>query len=70
MPAPAPAASLIVFVRVGVKLFLVLELFRIGFDLVQFLIQLGRLVEHDTTERIFHAPADPRTEAYVTGKVG
>ena len=30
----------------------------------------GRLVEFDTTDRIFTNPSDPRTEAYVTGKVG
>jgi phosphate transport system ATP-binding protein len=30
----------------------------------------GRVVEYDTTEKIFQNPADPRTEAYVTGKVG
>ncbi|HEU4702179.1 MAG TPA: phosphate ABC transporter ATP-binding protein PstB [Conexibacter sp.] len=30
----------------------------------------GRIVEFDATERIFQNPADPRTEAYVTGKVG
>jgi phosphate transport system ATP-binding protein len=30
----------------------------------------GRVVEYDDTQRIFTNPADPRTEAYVTGKVG
>ena len=30
----------------------------------------GRVVEFDTTERIFTNPSDERTEAYVTGKVG
>jgi phosphate transport system ATP-binding protein len=30
----------------------------------------GRVVEFDNTEKIFTNPADPRTEAYVTGKVG
>jgi len=30
----------------------------------------GRVVEFDETEKIFTNPADPRTEAYVTGKVG
>jgi phosphate transport system ATP-binding protein len=30
----------------------------------------GRVVEFDATEKIFTNPADPRTEAYVTGKVG
>ena len=32
--------------------------------------RVGYLVEHDDTERIFTNPSDPRTEAYVTGKVG
>jgi phosphate transport system ATP-binding protein len=31
---------------------------------------VGSLVEFDDTEKIFTNPADPRTEAYVTGKVG
>ena len=30
----------------------------------------GELVEYDETEKIFTNPADPRTEDYVTGKVG
>ncbi|GIK78769.1 MAG: phosphate import ATP-binding protein PstB [Actinomycetes bacterium] len=30
----------------------------------------GRIVEHDSTERIFTNPSDPRTEDYVSGKVG
>ena len=30
----------------------------------------GRLVEYDVTEKIFTNPADPRTEDYVSGKVG
>jgi phosphate transport system ATP-binding protein len=30
----------------------------------------GRMVEYDQTERVFTNPRDPRTEAYVTGKVG
>ncbi len=30
----------------------------------------GRIVEYDDTEKIFQNPQDPRTEAYVTGKVG
>jgi phosphate transport system ATP-binding protein len=30
----------------------------------------GRVVEFDDTEKIFTTPSDPRTEAYVTGKVG
>jgi phosphate transport system ATP-binding protein len=30
----------------------------------------GRIAEYDDTEKIFTNPADPRTEAYVSGKVG
>jgi phosphate transport system ATP-binding protein len=30
----------------------------------------GVLVEYGPTEKIFHSPSDPRTEAYVTGRVG
>ena len=30
----------------------------------------GELIEYGPTERIFTNPADPRTEAYVTGKMG
>jgi phosphate transport system ATP-binding protein len=30
----------------------------------------GRVVEFDDTKKIFTNPSDPRTEAYVTGKVG
>jgi phosphate transport system ATP-binding protein len=30
----------------------------------------GRVVEFDDTEKIFTNPGDPRTEAYVTGRVG
>ncbi len=30
----------------------------------------GRMVEFDETEKVFTNPGDPRTEAYVTGKVG
>ena len=30
----------------------------------------GRIVEYDDTQKIFTNPADERTEAYVTGKVG
>jgi phosphate transport system ATP-binding protein len=30
----------------------------------------GRVVEFEDTEKIFTNPSDPRTEAYVTGKVG
>jgi phosphate transport system ATP-binding protein len=33
-------------------------------------IRYGRLVEFDETDRIFTNPADPRTEAYVTGRFG
>ena len=32
--------------------------------------RVGRLVEFDLTERIFENPADPRTESYITGRVG
>ena len=32
--------------------------------------RIGRLVEFDDTEKVFTNPSDPRTEAYVTGKVG
>jgi phosphate transport system ATP-binding protein len=32
--------------------------------------RVGTLVEFDDTEKIFTNPTDPRTEAYVTGKVG
>ncbi|MDQ3934723.1 MAG: phosphate ABC transporter ATP-binding protein PstB [Actinomycetota bacterium] len=32
--------------------------------------RVGRLVEYDDTEKVFTNPSDPRTEAYVTGKVG
>lgn len=31
---------------------------------------LGKLVEHDATERIFTSPRDERTEAYITGRFG
>ncbi|MGQ0841517.1 phosphate ABC transporter ATP-binding protein PstB [Actinokineospora sp.] len=30
----------------------------------------GKLVEFDTTETIFQHPADPRTEAYISGRFG
>ena len=33
-------------------------------------VRVGRVVENDVTEKIFTNPSDPRTEAYVTGKVG
>jgi phosphate transport system ATP-binding protein len=32
--------------------------------------RVGQMVEYDDTEKIFTTPADSRTEAYVTGKVG
>jgi phosphate transport system ATP-binding protein len=32
--------------------------------------RVGRMVEYDVTQKIFTTPADERTEAYVTGKVG
>jgi phosphate transport system ATP-binding protein len=32
--------------------------------------RVGQMVEYDDTEKIFTTPSDPRTEAYVTGKVG
>jgi phosphate transport system ATP-binding protein len=31
---------------------------------------LGRLVEYDTTDRLFTSPREERTEAYVTGRFG
>ena len=31
---------------------------------------LGELVEFGTTDRIFTNPADPRTQAYLTGRFG
>jgi phosphate transport system ATP-binding protein len=30
----------------------------------------GRLVEYDSTEKMFTNPADPRTEGYITGRFG
>jgi phosphate transport system ATP-binding protein len=33
-------------------------------------LRSGRLVEYDETAKIFTNPDDPRTEAYVSGKVG
>jgi phosphate transport system ATP-binding protein len=30
----------------------------------------GELIEFDTTERLFTAPASERTEAYITGRFG
>ena len=31
---------------------------------------LGNLVEYGETDRIFTNPVDPRTEAYITGRIG
>ncbi len=31
---------------------------------------MGELIEYDATERLFTTPADPRTEAYITGRFG
>jgi phosphate transport system ATP-binding protein len=31
---------------------------------------LGVLVEEDVTSKIFTAPSDPRTEEYISGRVG
>lgn len=33
-------------------------------------LYLGELVEFDSTKRILEAPADPRTEAFITGRIG
>ncbi len=33
-------------------------------------VRVGNMVEFDHTEKVFTNPSDPRTEAYVTGKVG
>jgi phosphate transport system ATP-binding protein len=33
-------------------------------------VRTGTLVEYDLTETIFSSPRDPRTQAYVTGRVG
>ncbi len=38
-------------------------------DRTAFLLD-GRLVEEDATDRLFTAPRDPRTEAFVTGRFG
>ena len=32
--------------------------------------RIGHLVEFDTTEKLFTAPSDPRTEGYITGRFG
>jgi phosphate transport system ATP-binding protein len=31
---------------------------------------MGSLIEYDKTEKIFTAPADKRTEDYITGRFG
>ncbi|HEU5095051.1 MAG TPA: phosphate ABC transporter ATP-binding protein, partial [Reyranella sp.] len=31
---------------------------------------LGELIEFDVTEKIFTAPTDKRTQAYITGRFG
>ena len=33
-------------------------------------MRVGRLVEFDVTEKLFTAPADARTEGYITGRFG
>ena len=38
-------------------------------DYTGFLL-LGDLVEFDATDKVFTAPSDPRTEAYITGRFG
>ena len=38
-------------------------------DLTAFL-EAGRLVEFGETQRLFTAPANERTEAYITGRFG
>jgi phosphate transport system ATP-binding protein len=32
--------------------------------------RVGRLIEYGTNDQIFDTPRDPRTEAYVTGRIG
>ena len=32
--------------------------------------RVGRLIEYGTNNQIFDTPRDPRTEAYVTGRIG
>jgi phosphate transport system ATP-binding protein len=32
--------------------------------------RIGRLVEFDTTDKLFTNPSDPRTEGYITGRFG
>ena len=41
-----------------------------GFFTVEGPAQPGRLIEVDDTQKIFTAPSDPRTEAYITGRFG
>jgi phosphate transport system ATP-binding protein len=31
---------------------------------------LGNIVEFDDTDKIFTNPSDPRTESYITGRIG
>jgi len=33
-------------------------------------VRAGRIIEYDETEHVFTNPSDPRTEAYVSGRVG
>jgi len=33
-------------------------------------VRVGELVEYDLTQRIFTQAADPRTEAYISGRFG
>jgi len=33
-------------------------------------LYMGELVEYDVTSKVFSAPADPRTEAYIAGRFG
>jgi phosphate transport system ATP-binding protein len=33
-------------------------------------LRTGKLIEYDATTKIFNNPSDPRTEDYVTGKMG
>jgi len=38
-------------------------------DLTAFMLD-GKLIEHSETSKLFTTPADPRTEAYITGRFG
>jgi phosphate transport system ATP-binding protein len=38
-------------------------------DFTAFMLD-GRLIEHNETSKLFTTPADPRTEAYITGRFG